>query len=147
MASRSAKRNVRRFGIAGLTAAGAALAIVAVAHTPAGRPLLSWMGRTGGCPIAGRSPAELEAARVTAMAPLRGSARAPTKRALDFVLMVSTEEEVRQRQSAQGCTCSAELAGAGMRCVTADGDDLFFRFDGKGALVGVDVMHAMVSLE
>ncbi len=143
-------RVAKRAAIAAAVLTGA----MALLHTRFGRPLLARMsGDKGGCPvsIAGASPEKLESHRVEAMKSLKGRGRAAAKPALTFVLGQSTRADVATWESSSHVTCKDDLAGTALRCLdvdprtVADGSvpiaDLFFRFDPKGQLVALDVMH------
>jgi hypothetical protein len=128
------------------------VAVVGVLHTPLGRPLLARLGMRAGCPVmnAHLTPQQIETGRVQAGLPLRGTARAPQRPALEFALMKATAADVRAWAAASGLACSEELAGTALRCaapVARAARDLYFRFDPAGVLVALDVMHEGVSPE
>lgn len=139
--------------------------LVAIGHTRAARPVLAWMGASApGCPALA-DPKKVESARVASLLPLRGTARAASRPALQFTLMASTKADVLAWSKANRVTCGEELAGATLRChdvpagVAASGaaaisatgareiSDLMFRFDPASTLVSLDAMYAGTSAE
>jgi hypothetical protein len=119
------------------------LAGVGALHAKAMRPLLA---RVGGCPVAGRtaSPEQLEAFRVKNAPALKGTTRALAHPAFGFQLDRSTKAEVVAWGEKVHAECTEELGGAALRCERADGveiEDAYFRFDPRGVLVGVDLIH------
>jgi hypothetical protein len=132
-------------------AAGVAVPVLAVgvlAHTRAGRALFGEK-----CPWEGAPPSaeRLESFRVKNAANLKGTTRAPARPAFGFVLDQSTKADVTAWGTRVGATCREEIAGAALRCESADRPigaenevpvkDAFFRFDPRGVLVGVDLMR------
>jgi hypothetical protein len=98
-----------------------------------------------GCPVAGHeaTPEQIEAFRQKTTPALKGSTRAAARPANGFTLDRSTRDEVIAWGEEMHATCKEELSGAIVRCEhAADIDDALFRFDPKGILVGVDLMHA-----
>jgi hypothetical protein len=128
------------------------LAASVALHTPAGRALL---GGANGCPW-GKSPpseAKLEELRVKSAATLKtnGATRATARPAFGFVLDQSTRADVTAWAARAAATCTAEIAGAALRCELAEKNiteengvsvrDAFFRFDPRGVVVGIDLMR------
>ena len=119
------------------------LALVGVGHSRMMRPLLA---RVGGCPVAGRTatPEQMEAFRLKNAPALKGSTRALGRPAFGFQLDQSTRREVTSWGEQSHAECTEELGGAALRCEGADGvalEDAYFRFDPRGVLVGVDLIH------
>jgi hypothetical protein len=119
----------------------ASVAVVTAAmgflHTPWGRPALMWIAQTaGGCPVGmGKAtPAQIEAHRQETMKAMRGKERAPARPALGFTLMQSTRADITSP------ACKEEMKGTALRC-TEGTSNVLYRFDDKGTLVAVDVMH------
>ncbi|MEP7122825.1 MAG: hypothetical protein ABJE95_18005 [Byssovorax sp.] len=123
-------------------------ALLGFAHTPAGRPLLARLGGSrGGCPVgASVTPAQLEAQRAAAMAPLRGLVVAPSRPALGLSIDKSTPAEVRAWATELGMQCEAGLIQSAVRCegAVAAGAirDVYARFDEAERLVALDVFRA-----
>src|SRR5689334_9236405 len=84
------------FGALGL---GLAVALIGVAHTPAGRPLLNALRGAPGCPVdfAALSPAVLEAQRVRGLESRRGTEQEAGRPALGFELGVTDKAAVLAR--------------------------------------------------
>ncbi len=135
--------NRRRLRIVARIAGVAALlvAVIGLGHAKMMRPLLA---RVGGCPVAGKTatPEQLEAFRVTNAVSLKGTARALAHPAFGFTLDTSTKADVVAWGQRTHAECNEELGGAALRCeAAADVEDAFFRFDPRGVLVGVDLIH------
>ncbi len=135
----NAKLKKRLRGAAIITAV---LAVgIGVAHTKMMQPLLA---RMGGCPVAGKSasPEEIEASRRRAAVSLKGTSRALARPAFGFTLDTSTKADVVAWGDRTHAECTEEMNGAALRCESAaDVEDAFFRFDPRGVLVGVDLIH------
>lgn len=145
MSAPRSRRLTAALGTLGLSTL-AALAALAFAHTPWGRPLLARLDARGGCPVdvggAGAgdvSPAQLDAQRAAALAPLRGIGLAPSRPARGLALDRSTPEEVTAWAREHGASCVAELGGAALRCERSSLGDLLARFDASRHLVGLDL--------
>ncbi len=124
------------------------IALLGLAHTAVGRPLLARLGgASAGCPIgAPVTPTQLEAQRAAAMAPLRGPAAAPSRPALGLAIDEATPADVRAWAAARGMTCEQALKESAVRC---EGDvaggairDVYARFDERERLVAIDVFRA-----
>ncbi len=151
-----------------LWGAGLGLAFVAlmgVAHTKPGRPLLALLfgapgagaaGRAGGCPLGfdqgGGDPARREAGRLRRAEGLRGEGKASGRPALGFALDATTRAEIEAWAAKAGVSCvepAAPLFGADLDCSNVasgrlhrdasalDARSLWFQFDEAGLLVGV----------
>ena len=139
--------------------------VVGFAHTPKGRPLLPYLGLqyfgaaagAAMCPVGGKdpSPERLEAQRVAAMAPLRGTDLAPSKQAFGFEMDRTQRSDVNAWAAANHIACKSLVSDQALDCsdvhtrslpmANANDDDrvidsLFFRFQPSGSLVGVDAM-------
>jgi hypothetical protein len=137
----------------------AAIALIGVAHTRFGRPLLSLLPGKSGCPVslANASPAEFDHQRQSSMRALRGADPAPSRAAFGFALGRSTKADVAAWAAANGVSCKGELGGAASRCSVVPGaaygapsdappiHDLYLRFDVSGTVVAADGMHAGTS--
>lgn len=124
------------------------IALLGFAHTPVGRPLLARLGGSpGGCPVSAQvTPAQLEAQRAAAMAPLRGLVLAPSRPALGLSIDSSTPAEVRAWAAELGMQCEAGLIQSAVRCegAVAAGAirNVYARFDERERLVALDVFRA-----
>jgi hypothetical protein len=132
----------------GLALVALPTALLGFAHTPVGRPLLARLGGSGaGCPVgAPITPAQLEAQRAAAMAPLRGLALAPSRPALGLAIDRSTPADVRAWATELGMQCEAGLIQSAVRCegsVAAGAiRNVYARFDTAERLVALDVFRA-----
>jgi hypothetical protein len=103
-------------------------ALVGVAHTPIGRPLLAWMARTAGCPFptARREvdATEAEALRRAVVERGRGDKAAAARPALGFSLGETTPLDVAAWAKTHGITCASDRSGAGLRCDAVRGEAL-----------------------
>jgi hypothetical protein len=98
------------------TAAGVGLAAVAVVgalHMPFARPLLM---KLGGCPVGKASAAEIERARVQAVASTRGEGQANARPAIGFALDASTPDDVRAWAEKNGVSCTEKREGMFLAC-------------------------------
>jgi len=145
-------RSRRRVVKIGAGLAFAATAMIGLLHTSWGRPLLM---RLGGCPVGKASAAEIEQARVHAMAATKrpNAGAAPSRPAIGFTLDVSTPDDVRAWAKASRVTCVEKREGMYFACkdvpIAALGDrasepgtadDVSFAFRPKDrALVNVTV--------
>lgn len=101
-------------------------ALMGYAHTPAGRPLLQWMGLSmkaagggGGCPLGydvKASPEQKEAARQGFAAAHRGTLPARARPALGFTLDGTTRRQVLAWAEAHGVQCTVPRSGADLEC-------------------------------
>lgn len=136
MNARTRRIVVRAAAVSALLVAG-----VGLGHSKMMRPLLA---RVGGCPVAGKSasPEELEAFRVKNAVSLKGTSRALARPAFGFTLDTSTKADVLSWADRTHVECNEEMNGAALRCEgAANVEDAFFRFDPRGMLVGVDLIH------
>lgn len=128
----------------------AAVAVVGVAHTDWGRPLLAVIA--GGCPVSldGADPEQVEAFRVSQLKRVDGTTRAASHPALRFQLGVTRWDDVQR--DLPGCVAKREQSvlwctGAAAQALTrgSAGADAHLQFDGAGRLVAVDVLHEVSS--
>ena len=134
-----------RRAIAALGGITVVLGATAFLHTPHGRALLG----ASACPWSGKAPSadKIEESRVKNSALLRGAApSAAQPAAYGFQIARSTRADVVAWGAKEHAQCADELGGAAMRCVFDDAkpgepSDVFYRFDPRGTIVGVDVMH------
>jgi hypothetical protein len=100
-------------------------ALVGVAHTRVGRPILGWMGMAMGHAGAGRcplgydrtaTPAQKEAARTRFAASHGGVVTAPHRPALGFALDATTRADVAAWASSHGVTCTPGKGPADLSC-------------------------------
>jgi hypothetical protein len=124
-----------------LVVIGALVAVGGLAH---------WRKNASKCPFEHTASAsELEEIRLTQAARLRQGEKAKTRPASGLVLGSTTKTELRTWATAASLTCGDEMNGAAVRCVAPEGDgenegalsDVFARFDPKGALVALDIVH------
>ena len=135
------------------TAAFLATAIIGVAHTPWGRPLLklpflSALAQRSGCPVGSIEPAAFEAVRQTKLAGDVGTAQALAHPALGFTLGQTQKSEVERWIAAQRASCKVGAVASVLECenVASPGAPLIsslrLQFDSKNRLVGVDLFRA-----
>lgn len=146
------------------------VALMGVAHTKPGRPLLTLMfgshGATpagaaaGGCPLgfdqAARDPAAKEAGRRRQVEALRGEGKAAARPALGFELDRATRADVEAWAAREGVTCvkpKAPMFGADLDCSNVAAERLpaasnglgassvWFQFDQADRLVMVRATH------
>lgn len=142
----------KRVWWAALATAAAAFGVTGALHVPSVRALF---GASSECPWGGKPPSaeEIEAQRVRAAVTLKGAGKAPARPAFGFELDRSTRDDVLAWARSGGHTCRDELGGAALRCEgVSRGDsvvvrDAFFKFDPRGLLVGVDLMHQGTNAE
>jgi hypothetical protein len=91
-------------------------ALIGFMHTRAGRPLLMKLAGVAGCPVGHASAAQIEAARLAAVARERGATPAPARPAFGFELDGSTLADVRAWERRGGISCSEERGGTFVRC-------------------------------
>jgi hypothetical protein len=134
-------------------AACLATALIGVAHTPWGRPLLklpflSALAQHSGCPVGSIEPAAFEAVRQTKLAGDVGDTPAGAHPALGFTLGQTKKSEVESWVLAQKASCKPGLVASVLECenVVSPGappiTNLRLQFDAKERLVGVDLFRA-----
>jgi hypothetical protein len=135
---------------------GAALlltAVIGVAHTPWGRPLLrlpllSALASHAGCPVGSIEPAAFEKVRQTKLQGDVGTASAGAHPALGFTLGQTRRSAVEQWAKAQRASCKAGLVASVLECenVTVVGgapiSHLRLQFDATERLVALDLFRA-----
>jgi hypothetical protein len=129
-----------------------ATAVIGVAHTPWGRPLLklpllSALAQHAGCPVGSIEPAAFEEVRRTKLEGELGGAAAGAHPALGFTLGQTRRSGVEEWIAAHRATCKAGLVASVLECenVTAAGSapisHLRLQFDGEERLVAVDLFR------
>ncbi len=136
-------------GVGGVTAVVTA---VGVMHMPFARGLLM---RAGGCPVGHAKLAEIEPARLAAVAKERGTEPAPARPALGFTLDSTTRKDVDRWADRANLSCDEVREGV-LRCKNvaapslglpeSDGpvSELYFGFNTHGRLVDVSTMRMHV---
>jgi hypothetical protein len=130
-----------------------ATALIGVAHTPWGRPLLklpflSALAQRSGCPVGSIEPAAFEAVRQTKLAGDVGEAPARAHPALGFTLGQTRQSDVARWIASTHTNCKAGLVATVLECsdVTAAGgppiSQLRLQFDAQERLVSVDLFRA-----
>jgi len=139
---------------AGLGAAALlATAVIGVAHTPWGRPLLrlpllSALAQQAGCPVGHIEPAAFEKVRQTKLQGDVGTASARAHPALGFSLGQTRRPAVEQWAKAERASCKSGEVASVLECenVTLAGgapiSRLRLQFDGAQRLVSVDLFRA-----
>ncbi|PRQ00478.1 hypothetical protein [Enhygromyxa salina] len=130
------------------------VAIVGVAHTPWGRPLLGYLsflgmnGMNSGCPIGAElDPARAAELRAASLEPLRGATPSVSRRVLGFELGTSRRDEVLTWSRDQGLECSPpprQPNSSDLRCTglqlrgTDTRGSVNFSFDPEDRLLDVE---------
>lgn len=119
----------------------AAVAVIGVAHTPVGRPLLAYLpGFSSVCPIGAElDPLQRAQARAQATERLRTDTPAPSHRVLAFELGDTSKEEVRAWVRDTGLVCEEALRWTctGHRLAGLEAT-ISFGFDPDGQLLEVE---------
>lgn len=140
------------------------VAVVGVAHTPFGRPLLgylSFLGMTGqnaGCPIgAGVDPAVAMQLRAQTLEPMRGETPSLSRRVLAFELGDSQRSDVLAWAQQHGLECGAparaSTSSTALRCtgLELDGTDttatVHFAFGVDDRLIDVERSARVVDVD
>lgn len=134
------KRSLRV--LVGTVATGTALmGLVGFAHTPWGRPLLSWLADAAGCPIAldQADPGKVEAFRREHLAARAGTATARAPIAWHFTLGTSRRSDVARELRQRGYDCTEGRGGSVLTC-DAGNTSAHLQFDAEQRLVAVDRM-------
>lgn len=129
-----------------------ATAVIGVAHTPWGRPLLrlpllSALAQRAGCPVGSIDPTAFEKVRRTKLQGEVGTTAARAHPALGFTLGQTRRSNVEQWIEAGRVSCKAGLVASVLECenVTAAGSapisHLRLQFDGEERLVAVDLFR------
>ncbi len=130
-----------------------ATAVIGVAHTPWGRPLLklpllSAMASQAGCPVGSIEPAAFEKVRSTKLKSEVGSDTAKQHPALAFTLGKSSRADVERWTKTQNANCKAGFVASVLECsdVAAPGAPtiakLRLQFDEQERLVSVDLFRS-----
>ncbi len=141
--------------LVGLAAAAAlSTAVIGVAHTPWGRPLLklpllSAMVGKAGCPVAIIEPAAFEKVRTTKLKGELGAQRPGSHSALGFVLGRTRRPDVERWVTAVDASCKAGFVKSVLECenvAAGNGAPTITRarlqFDAQERLVSVDLFRA-----
>jgi len=129
-----------------------ATAIIGVAHTPWGRPLLrlpllNALAERAGCPVGRIEPAAFEKVRQTKLKGEVGAASARAHPALGFTLGQTRRGAVEYWAEAQQADCKAGLVATVLECenvAVAEGaliSHLRLQFDAEQRLVSVDLFR------
>ena len=149
----SLKRTLIRTAVGLVAVAGVATAVIGVAHTPWGRPLLklpllSAMASRAGCPVGAIEPAAFEKIRATKLQSEVGSEAAKQHPALAFTLGVARRMDVERWVDEQNASCKAGFVASVLECsdVAAPGAPkiakLRLQFDEQERLVSVDLFRS-----
>ncbi len=128
-------------------------AIIGVAHTPWGRPLLklpllSALAQHAGCPVGSIEPAAFEKVRQQKLQHDVGTATAGAHPALGFTLGQTRRRDVEQWAKTEQASCKAGFVASVLECtnVVSPGAppiaQLRLQFDGEQRLVSVDLFRA-----
>ena len=116
----SSRTRARWWKVLAFSSAGLVLltALVGLAHTPVGRPLLALLQGAPGCPVLGAaaSPEVVEEYRIAKLSPGRGATPAVARPALGFSVGTSKREEVKEALSQAGASCDTEEGDSVLRC-------------------------------
>lgn len=135
-----------------------ATAVIGVAHTPWGRPLLklpllSAMASRAGCPVGTIEPAAFEQVRRTKLKGDVGSDAAKARPALAFTLGEARRADVERWSKAQNANCKTGQVASVLECdeVTLGSGPTITRlrlqFDGQERLVSVDLFRSAGAAE
>jgi hypothetical protein len=138
-------------GMATVTAL--AVALIGVAHTPWGRPLLqlpllSALARGAGCPVGSIEPAAFETVRRHKLGGEVGAATAKSHPALGFTLGQTRRSDVERWAKQERASCQAGLVASVLECEDVTSSNappiahLRLQFDGEQRLVSVDLFRA-----
>jgi len=150
--------NVRRWVVTTVVAlaatAGLGTAVIGVAHTPWGRPLLklpmlSFMAGKAGCPVGTIEPAAFEKVRVTKLKGDVGTQRAGSHAALGFVLGQTRRPDVDRWVTQNKADCKEGSVKSVIECANVASSNgapsitsLRLQFDGQERLVSVDLFRS-----
>jgi hypothetical protein len=137
-------------GLAGFCAV--ATAVIGVAHTPWGRPLLklpllSALASHAGCPVGAIEPADFEKVRRTKLQGDVGNEPAKAHPALGFTLGESRRADVERWVTAQNASCKPGFVKSVLECSDVAARDaplitrLRLQFDEQERLVSVDLFR------
>lgn len=139
--------------------------VVGFAHTKHGRFLLPYLPGMGACPLGydqALSGEKLDAARATALRPLKGEEKAHARPALGFSLDETSRADVAAWAAEHGVTCAPDEGSAlptehSTRCrdvpqgalpgATGDVGELFLQFDSHDRLVALRASRVGVTAE
>lgn len=154
----SLKRKLVRAAAALAAVAGLGTAIIGVAHTPWGRPLLklpllSALARHAGCPVGPIEPAAFERVRATKLRGELGTEAAHARPALGFTLGVSERSDVERWAQSVAVSCRPGFVASVLECedVKIPGApaiaQLRLQFDGSSHLVAVDLFRGQLAAD
>lgn len=127
---------------AGITVAF--IGLMALLHTPFGRPLLRRLGAA--CPATKVSPGQVEAVRLRAVAALRGERPSPARPALGQALDVSRTTDVAAWARTRGLDCvESRRPVHTVKCAGTGSGQIAFAFAPDGRLVSVDRLRDALS--
>lgn len=152
------KRRLVRSVTALAAVAGLGTAVIGVAHTPWGRPLLklpllSALASHAGCPVGAIEPAAFERVRTAKLRSELGSEVARARPALGFTLGVSERGAVESWARGVSASCRSGFVESVLECedIHLAGAppiaQLTLHFDGEHRLVTVDLFRAQNSAE
>jgi hypothetical protein len=147
------KRALIRTTLGLVAVTGVATAVIGVAHTPWGRPLLklpllSAMASRAGCPVGAIEPAAFEKVRATKLKSEVGGEAAKQHPALTFTLGQARRSDVELWIKQQKASCKTGFVTSVIECsdVAAPGAPkiakLRLQFDGQERLVSVDLFRS-----
>jgi hypothetical protein len=131
----------------------AAFALIGIAHTPIGRPLLDALRGAPGCPMArgAADGAQLERNRIAQLERRRGEHEERGRPAAGYELGRTHRREVLASMRLQHAHCEASQGDSALRCTglphvprAGEGpriEDIQFRFDPRGRLVALDLFR------
>jgi hypothetical protein len=130
-----------------------ATAVIGVAHTPWGRPLLklpllSALASHAGCPVGSIEPADFEKVRRTKLQGDVGTATAKSHPALAFSLGETRRVDIERWKAAEHADCKAGAVASVLECSDVRMGDapviskLRLQFDGQERLVSVDLFRS-----
>jgi len=140
--------DMRRFVIAIGCVFGAGVALVGLAHTPQGKPLLALLGAVPGCPVSldKVDPQRVEAYRTKQMALHAGTAVARALPATSLELG-ATRPRVQKWLEERGAQCEERRSGSVIACArVADPSapemrEVHLQFDERDRLVAMDLFR------
>mgnify|MGYP001601750309 CR=1 FL=1 len=117
-------------------------------HTPAGRPLLSWVGKQAGCPVSfdGADPKAVEAYRVKQLEKRVGKTATERRPAFAFELG-SSRSTVENWLATRHVECTTKRQDSVIQCARYEVEgqpivsELHLQFDGQARLVAVDLFR------
>jgi hypothetical protein len=147
------RRKLAKAALGAATVAALAIALIGVAHTPWGRPLLklpllSALAKGAGCPIGSIEPAAFESVRRHKLAGEIGATAAKSHPALGFALGQTRRSDVERWAKQARASCQAGFVASVLECENVTSPTappiahLRLQFDGQQRLVSVDLFRA-----